>query len=127
VVIKHRNGKPYMCAAPYVAAKPGQTAYNLAFMDARYAPTITALSVQGYAGRISDKIFIQATDDFKVVTVKVSIYNAAGNLIEEGDAVSDGVLWMYVTTRENNTIAGSKIVATAFDLPGNEGKREVVF
>src|SRR4051812_25253844 len=47
-------------------AKPGQTAYNVAFKDACYPPVVTGISAQGYAGGIGDKIFVQATDDFKV-------------------------------------------------------------
>ena len=52
------------------------------------------------------------------------IYSALGELIEEGNAVTDDILWMYEATG-NNSIEGSKIVAKAYDLPGNEGVKEV--
>ena len=117
---------PQKKAAYLAAAKPGQTAYNVAFMAARYAPVVTALSVQGYAGKRNDKIFVQATDDFKVCSVKVAIYSTTGELIEEGDASPDDVIWMYKTTRLNKNVIGTKIIAKAYDLPGNEGAMEKV-
>lgn len=164
VVIKHRNDKPYISAAPtvdedreptpnqkawqlkfksfvdygkvaakapetrpgYMAArKKGQSAYNVAFRDARYAPEVTAITAKGYTGRTGDLIFVQATDDFRVTAVKVLIYSASGELIEEGNAVTDNILWMYQVTVVNLKIAGSKIVAKAYDLPGNEAMKEV--
>lgn len=165
IVIKHRNGKPYACAAPYVddnrrltpnqnawrekfkqfaayasiaashpetgkaykaVAEPGQSAYTIAFKDACHAPKVIAVSVQAYKGLPGDKIFVQATDDFRVSAVKVSIYSPSGFLVEEGQAVTDGLLWMYEATVINESVAGSKIVASAFDLPGNEGTKEVL-
>lgn len=164
VVIKHRNDKPYICAAPtidedreptdnqkawqqkfssfvaygkvaakapetrpgYMAArKKGQSAYNVAFRDARYPPEVTAITAKGYTGKAGDLIYVQAKDDFMVTAVKVSIYSATGELIEEGNAVTDDILWMYQATGENPEIEGSKIVAKAYDLPGNEGVKEV--
>ncbi len=117
---------PEMKAAYKAVAKPGQTAYNVAFRDARYPPEVTSVSIQGYSGTPGDKIFVQAKDDFKVTKVKVTIYSASGEVIEQGDAVEDGILWMYVVTNSNNTIQGSKILVTAYDLPGNEGVKEIV-
>ena len=164
VVIKHRNDKPYISAAPtidedreptanqkawqlkfksfvdygkvaskapatrdgYMAArKKGQSAYNVAFRDARYAPEVTAITAKGYTGRAGDIIYVQAKDDFMVTAVKVMIYSASGELIEEGNAVTDDILWMYQASGNNSNIEGSKIVAKAYDLPGNEGVKEV--
>jgi len=107
------------------ARKKGQSAYNVAFRDARYAPEVTAINAKGYTGRAGDLIFVQAKEDFMVTAVKVSIYSASGELIEEGNAVTDDILWMYQATGINSEIEGSKIVAKAYDLPGNEGVREV--
>jgi hypothetical protein len=98
----------------------------VAFKDARYPPEVTAVSVQGYSGTPGDKIFVQAKDDFKVTAVKVTIYSASGEVIEQSDAVEDGILWMYIVTNLNNTIKGSKILVAAYDLPGNVGVREIV-
>ena len=123
---KYTGTIPDLKAAYKAAAKPGQTAYNVAFKDARYPPEVTGLSTQGYSGNPGDKIFVHAKDDFKVTAVKISIYSASGELIEEGNAVDDGVLWMYAVANANNIVKGSKIVATAYDLPGNEGVKEIV-
>ena len=165
VVLKHRNDKPYISAAPtidenreptanqkawqekfssfvaygkaaakapetrpgYMAArKKGQSAYNVAFRDARYPPEVTAITSKGYAGRPGDLIYVQAKDDFKVTAVRVLIYAESGDLIEEGNAVTDDILWMYQATGVNLKIEGSKIIAKAYDLPGNEGVKEVI-
>jgi len=45
-------------------------------------------------------------------------------LIEEGEALQDGLLWMYVAQQDHED--AGRIVATAFDLPGNEGVMEVI-
>ena len=123
---KYIGSIPEMKAEYKAVAKPGQTAYNVAFKDARYPPEVTAVSIQGYSGTPGDKIFVQAKDDFKVTAVKVTIYSASGEVIEQGDAVEDGILWMYIVTNLNNTIKGSKILVAAYDLPGNVGVREIV-
>jgi hypothetical protein len=49
-------------------------------------------------------------------------------LIEEGTAFEngDGLNWVYVAKAANDAVAGSTIIATATDLPGNEGCLEVV-
>ena len=47
-------------------------------------------------------------------------------MIEEGDASPDDVIWMYKTTRLNKNVRGTKIIAKAYDLPGNEGAMEKV-
>jgi len=58
--------------------------------------------------------------------VKVTIYSPSGEVIEQGDAIEDGILWMYIAANSNNTIKVSKILVAAYDLPGNEGVREIV-
>lgn len=118
----HPDTRPLYLAA----AKPGQTAYNLAFKDACKPPHITGISHQGYSGKTGDKIFIQAKDDFKVVNVNICIYNAAENLLEEGDALYDGIIWMYAAKTNVNNILGFAIVAKAYDIPGNEGVLKVI-
>ena len=108
------------------AALRGQTAYNVAFQDASYAPKVIALFTDGYTGVIGNTLVVRATDNFKVAIVKVSIRNANGELIEEGPAeLSTGDLWIYTVTQSNFNINGTKIKATAFDMPENEGSLEV--
>ena len=70
---------------------------------------------------------VHATDDFKVNVVKVAIRNSADELIEEGAATAnaDGLSWSYVVQLPNPDVTGTKIKATAFDIPENEGSLEV--
>jgi hypothetical protein len=63
-----------------------------------------------------------------VAAVKVSIHNAGGVLIEEGNAILDPIFteqWIYTATQENATLAGTVITAVATDLPKNKGKFSV--
>lgn len=73
-------------------------------------------------------IEIHAKDDFRVVTVSVIILLPTGVLLEEGNAVLNPInrnKWTYKATQVNNELAGSVIIATAYDLPGNSGSLEV--
>jgi hypothetical protein len=108
----------YLARAGY-----GQTAYNIALKDAYNAPEVMSMITLGYRGRAGDILVIQAKDDFKVVAVKVQVYGSSGEMIEEGTAFEngDGLNWVYVAKEMNANVPGSKIIATAFDLPGNEG------
>ena len=104
------------------------TAFNVAFRDYLRAPEVTAIDIENYKGSIGSTIVISATDDFKVVAVKVSIRSAAGVLIEEGNAVPDPIfseLWTYTATQANSALAGTVISATAADLPRNKGGMSV--
>ena len=70
-------------------------------------------------------IVVRAIDDFRVNSVKVTIKNAAGVPVEEGDAVQiSGLDWLYTATEVNNQFAGSRITATAVDLPNNSATLE---
>src|SRR5687767_6832485 len=115
---------PEVKKAYQAAATGGQTAVNVAVKDAWHAPVVHSIVMNGYRKNAGDLIFVQATDDFKVMSVKVSIYDINGILIEHGEAKQDGMMWMYVALQSNED--ANRIVATAFDLPGNEGVMEVV-
>ncbi|OMP74595.1 hypothetical protein BW716_34560, partial [[Flexibacter] sp. ATCC 35208] len=56
------------------------------------------------------------------VSVRVAIYSAVGDLIEQGDAVleANGLDWLYTATVANSAIAGCRVRAVAKDLPANE-------
>ena len=73
-------------AAYQAAAKDGQTAFNVATSDALNPPEITTILTDNYQGSTGDNIVIQATDDFKVEAVLVSIHLATGELLEQGNA-----------------------------------------
>ena len=105
------------------AAKKRQTANNVAFQDAFYPPEVISIISHAYKGLPGDIITVNARDNFEVVKVQVAIYSPADVLIERGFAVShsDGISWNYVITQVNSEVPGSKIKATAFDMPENEG------
>ena len=118
---------PEMKKAYAKAANRRQTAYNIAFRDAYNAPVVKAVFTNGYRGVAGDSIIVQAKDDFKVNEVKVAIFNPLGELIEQGEAVAmgDRKSWNYTVTQANGSLAGTKIKASAFDIPENEGILEI--
>jgi hypothetical protein len=109
-------------------AKPGQSAFNVAFTDVYYAPEILGILTQNYSGGIGSLIAVQAIDNVRVKTVRVRITTAADVLIEEGNAVVDfdGTTFNYTATVLNASVDGSKIIATAIDLAGNETVLEAI-
>ncbi|OMP74460.1 hypothetical protein [[Flexibacter] sp. ATCC 35208] len=113
---------PALKALYAAAVKGDQSAYNLAVRDAYKAPEITKISTDLYTGLIGSTITVRAVDDFKVASVRVAIYSAVGDLIEQGDAVleANGLDWLYTATVANSAIAGCRVRAVAKDLPANE-------
>lgn len=109
-------------------AKPGTSAYNLALADFCKAPEIRLIDIDNYLGQIGDNIRVRAIDNFRVVEVNIFIYDATGNLIESGLAIlsANSVDWFYQTTVANGNLAGTKIVATAADVPGNTTSQTVI-
>jgi hypothetical protein len=109
--------------AAYTAAAPrGVSAFNFALGDAAQSPVVNKIDITNYHGAVGDKLVIDATDNFKVTGVVVTIDSAAGTLIESGNAVlDDDKNWIYTATIANAAIVGSKITAVASDLPLNTG------
>jgi hypothetical protein len=109
-------------------AERGQSAFNVAFKDAYFAPVVTGIVTDDYTGQVGSLLVVQATDNFKVNEVKVQIFNPADQLIEEGEATAtdDGLRWNYLATVAVANIAGCKVKATAFDIPENEADLQVV-
>ena len=105
----------------------GQSAFNMAFSDAFTPPEVNHIDTANYHGAGADTITIQATDQFKVVTVKVSIRGNDGTILEEGFAVQQAntVDWLYTAKSANASLAGSRISAVATDLPGNTHSLDV--
>ena len=112
------TGAAYSQAA---TAKKVKSGYNVAVADFFHAPDIHQIDISGYSGQPGGIIRIQVSDDFLVKSVKVTITNADGSLVEEGSAISDavGYLWTYTATSTNDNLDGDKIEITASDLPGN--------
>lgn len=108
--------------------KTNQSAYLLALSDFLRAPKIRKYNVSDYTGQIGDQISIRVFDDFKVEWVKLIIKDSADSTIEEGAAVLSGnmVDWIYTATATNPTLAGTKLIISAADMPGNISTQEVI-
>ena len=106
-------------------AKKGKKPYTVAVADFLNAPDIHEVNLSAYHGAVGDTIQVYASDDFAVKNVTVKIVNASGETVEEGEAVHKiGTQWIYTATREINDLAGSKIIVSAFDIPGNVTNEE---
>ncbi len=89
-----------------------------------------AIEAPKYHGVIGDIIRVHATDDFQVIKVTITITGADGVVIEEGDAIDGRPArinqWEYKAVATNPTLKGTKIMAVAYDRPGNKGMAEIV-
>jgi len=68
---------------------------------------VRVIDAVDYHRTIGDTITVKATDDFMVTKVKIVTTNAAGALIEEGEAGPDTLkvnLWGYKATAANPTL-----------------------
>lgn len=104
------------------------TAFNVALRDYMKPPKVKKIDTSSYTGNPGSTLTIRATDDFRVKAVKVTIYNAAGDLVEEGQATLNPVnrvKWIYAATQLIAILPGSKIKAVAEDIPGNTGQLEI--
>jgi hypothetical protein len=121
------NQDKSMAEAYAKVLKPRQNVYSRALEDCMSPPVVKKINARNYKGTVGDKIAIRAVDDFRVVSVRVEIYAANGTLLETGNAEqnANGLDFTYTTTQPNNLLAGSKIIAIATDVPGNEGTLEV--
>ena len=108
--------------------KKKKNAFKAAVTDYLTSPEVTKIDASDYNGTVGSKIAIRATDDFSITQVKVSIHNAAGDLVEEGLAVLDPVLkikWIYAATQVVAILPGSKIKAVVQDIPGNKSELQI--
>ncbi|MDR2765806.1 MAG: hypothetical protein LBB90_12370 [Tannerella sp.] len=103
------------------AAKPGQSAFNVAVADFFNAPVIERIDLSNYTGKAGDTIQVYVYDDFAVKEVRIRISNADGSLVEEGAARTDaiGYEWTYVATQTNESLEGDRIEVFVSDTPGN--------
>ncbi|MDY3315925.1 hypothetical protein PG593_08570 [Riemerella anatipestifer] len=97
----------------------GLSGYNIAVADLLNAPKIEKIDLTNYKGKKGDTIKVVATDDFKVVSVSVEIQNSDGSLVEQGEAVEQGLEWVYTATVDNPELSGDKIIIRATDKPDN--------
>ena len=102
-------------------ATAGQSAYNLAIRDYFNAPLINSVDLGSYTGEIGSMITVVATDDTRLVDVRVQVFDNTGSLVEAGSAirVGDQDSWIYTATVFHNSPAGGKVVVEVQDTPGN--------
>lgn len=88
--------------------------------------SIAGIITASYKGEIGFPISIHVSAVFKVKTLKVTLTDADGTIVESGDAVlGDAANYTYLTTVAVPDIAGLKIKAEVTDRPGNAASREV--
>jgi hypothetical protein len=123
------NKDPLLKAGYAAKAKSGESAYNRALSDALLPPKLGKFNTEKYQGRPNDSFTVEAKDDFMVISITITIHNATGELIEQGNAVMElnEIDWLYVATADNENFRGSIITATAMDLPGNKTIRMLIF
>lgn len=121
IYAKKALANPELADAYAARVRGNQSAFNVAFKDAYFGPQLSNLRTEAYTGQPGQPILVQAVDNFRVTLVKVKIFAADGQLLEEGQAVEDenGYDWLYTTKLANPKVIGSKILVTAEDLPKN--------
>jgi hypothetical protein len=110
------------------AKAKGQPLFSLTMADFFHAPSVDEVDLARYGGRIGDPIIILAHDDFAVSAVQVALNDAAGNPIENGEAVETPAKsgrWLYTATAAVATGTQVRINVTAVDHPGGMGSSEV--
>lgn len=98
------------------------SAYQVAVTDYLSVPKIKQIDADGYVGVPGEVIYVHASDDFRVDSVAVLIKSGAGEEIERGQAImADDIrdVWIYTTTAGNASLAGSIVMVTVKDIPGN--------
>jgi hypothetical protein len=102
-------------------------ACDLAIADFLRPPRILEIDLTGYSGAKGQTIPVQATDDFEVVELLVSISDLAGRVYEEGPATRQtSEFWVY--TAQTTVPAGQTVLVrvTARDRAGNRVEKAAV-
>lgn len=112
--------------ALYVARSKakGKPVFSVTIADYFNAPTVTAVSVDGYTGAAGGIITVTAFDDFEVTGVQVVLADGVGGVLESGAAVVENGRWLYTTTTTVAAGTAVTVTALALDRPGNVGTAE---
>jgi hypothetical protein len=86
---------------------------------------VEEIDVSAYNGKIGDVLTILAVDDLEVVSVAVTIRDAAGQTLESGAATNDHGIWRYAATCAVPAGSAVRITATAKDRPEHTGEQTV--
>lgn len=92
------------------------TPYNMALKDFFHAPEIKEVDLSQWATGL---LRVQATDDFAVDRVEITLLDADGQALESGPAIPDPLLpgwWLYSF---DTGINAGKLRVQAWDWPGN--------
>ncbi|SFN89541.1 hypothetical protein SAMN05444369_10488 [Capnocytophaga haemolytica] len=100
--------------------------HNLALADYLLPPKIDRVNTKSYDGRVGSKLFIIASDNFQITSVSVRINKDDGNLLEEGNAVLEGLQWVYPITVANAALSDTKLTVSVTDTPGNVTEKEII-
>jgi hypothetical protein len=96
------------------------SAHQVAIADYLNAPRIETIDASHYKREAGSAIAINATDDFMVASVQVTIHTADGEVIESGSAAKGtDDRWIYTTIQHHIGYTNCQITVTASDLPGN--------
>lgn len=94
--------------------------YNLALADYTKPPEVRGLELAGYRGQCGRTLRMQAHDPYGVIAVRVQVLDAAGQVLEEGEATERGEdWWEYTTQQEHAPGVAQQVHVLAFDRPGN--------
>lgn len=97
-----------------------QKPHNIAIADFYHPPVIGQIDASISQAGQADRIFVEATDDFKVVKVEVEITGRDEKQKEYGHAMQiNDVKWLYVIQGVYASSEGLKITVRAWDKPGN--------
>jgi hypothetical protein len=112
---------PLLKAAYKAACRGHQNPRNLAIRDAMRPPVVESINLDGYTGKPGQIVRVKATDDFRVVEVKVSLRGPGGELIEEGlaELSSADDEWRYTARVQVPSGQSVSVLAVAKDGPGN--------
>ena len=99
-----------------LAKKTGQPAYNVALGDYLHPPKIVAVEQAGGTIRVC------AEDKVKVARVTVTLLDAEGQALEEGEATPDAIGWWWTYTP--GAVGAARVRVCALDLPGNRASWE---
>ncbi|MBI5648830.1 MAG: hypothetical protein HZC40_00025 [Chloroflexi bacterium] len=111
-----------------VAETRGIPVFSVTIADFFNGPSVDAVDVGGYTGKVGDEIGIRAHDDFDVVAVQVGLTKQDGSAIEAGAAIEkppDSGNWIYKATIAVPNGTPVRIAVTAKDRPGHTGVKQV--
>lgn len=108
---------------PFVEAARFGSVHRAAVADFLNPPRILAVEAEAYQGQVGGHVRVRVEKIRGVATVKVQVLDAAGLVLEEGDATLVEVDWWTYETRQTHPVAAARqLRVLAQDRPGNEAE-----